>query len=102
MWFYSIFDDFISLIYPKICIGCNQSLLKHEECICTICKFHIPKTNHFIIKENNLKKLFWGKVEISRAAALYEFIKDLNDMVKEVTDTELVIKDMEKVTLIDE
>ena len=33
---------------------------------------------------------------------LYEFIKDLNDMVKEVTDTELVIKDMEKVTLIDE
>ena len=76
MWFSSIFDDFISLIYPKICIGCNQALLKHEECICTICKFHIPKTNHFIIKENNLKKLFWGKVEISRAAALYEFVKD--------------------------
>ena len=76
MWFSSIFDDFISLIYPKICIGCNQALLKHEECICTICKFHIPKTNHFITEENNLKKLFWGKVEISRAAALYEFVKD--------------------------
>ena len=26
MWISSIFDDFISLIYPKICIGCNQSL----------------------------------------------------------------------------
>ena len=31
MWFSSIFDNFISLIYPKICIGCNQDLLKHEE-----------------------------------------------------------------------
>jgi len=75
MWISSIFDDFISLIYPKICIGCNQSLLKHEECICTICKFHIPKTNHFITEKNNLKKIFLGKVEISSAAALYEFVK---------------------------
>ena len=76
MWISSLFDDFISLIYPKICLGCNNSLLKHEQCICTVCEFHIPKTNHFEIKENDLQKLFWGKVQLDHAAALYEFVKD--------------------------
>ena len=76
MWFTSLFDDFISLIYPKICLGCNNPLLKHEECICTICQFHIPKTNHFKEKKNDLQKLFWGKVQLNHAAALYEFVKD--------------------------
>jgi len=76
MWITSLFDDFISLIYPKICLGCNNPLLKHEECICTICQFHIPKTNHFKEKKNDLQKLFWGKVQLNHAAALYEFVKD--------------------------
>ena len=76
MWITSLFDDFISLIYPKICLGCNHSLLKHEQCICTVCQFHIPKTNHFQKKENNLQKLLWGKVQLNHAAALYEFVKD--------------------------
>lgn len=76
MWITSLFDDFISLIYPKICLGCNNPLLKHEQCICTICQFHIPKTNHFKEKKNDLQKLFWGKVQLNHAAALYEFVKD--------------------------
>ena len=76
MWISSLFDDFISLIYPKICLGCDNSLLKNEQCICTVCQFHIPKTNHFEIKENDLQKLFWGKVQLDHAAALYEFVKD--------------------------
>ena len=76
MWVTSLFDDFISLIYPKICLGCNNPLLKHEQCICSICQFHIPKTNHFKTRDNNLQKLFWGKVQLNHAAALYEFVKD--------------------------
>jgi len=76
MWFTSLFDDFISLIYPKICLGCNNPLLKHEQCICSICQFHITKTNHFKTKDNNLQKLFWGKIQLNHAAALYEFVKD--------------------------
>tara|TARA_B110000967_G_C18864345_1_gene551853 strand:+ start:261 stop:620 length:360 start_codon:yes stop_codon:yes gene_type:complete len=50
----------------------------------------------------NLKITFNMDKFVGTRLNLYEFIKDLNDMVKEVTDTELVIKDMEKVTLIDE
>ena len=76
MWISSLLEDFISLIYPKICLGCDNPLLKHEQCICTFCQFHIPKTNHFKIKENDLQKLFWGKVQLDHAAALYEFVKD--------------------------
>ena len=75
MWITSLFDDLISLIYPKF-VQCNNSLLKHEQCICTFFQFHIPKTNHFKIKENDLQKLFWGKVQLGHDAALYEFVKD--------------------------
>ena len=64
------------LIYHKICLGWNNSLFKYEQCICTVCQFHIPKTNHFEIKENDLQKLFWGKVQLGHSAALYEFVKD--------------------------
>ena len=76
MWSSSLFDDFISLIYPKICLGCNNPLLKHKQCICSICQFHITKTNHFKTRDNNLQKLFWGKIQLNHAAALYEFVKD--------------------------
>ena len=76
MKFFSLLDDFISLIFPKICLGCDKSLLKHEECICNLCLFHIPKTNHFTETKNKLQKLFWGKVELIHAASLFEFIKD--------------------------
>ena len=76
MWISCLLDDFISLIYRKICLGCDNPLLKHEQCICTFCQFHIPKTNNFKIKENDLQKLFWGKVQLDHTAALYEFVKD--------------------------
>lgn len=75
MWFSSLFDDFISLIYPKICLG-NNPLLKHEQCIGSICQFQITKTNHFKIKDNNLQTLFWGKIQLNHASELYEFVKD--------------------------
>ena len=42
--------------------------------------FYLPishhKTNHFKTKDNNLQKLFWGKIQLNHAAALYEFVKD--------------------------
>ena len=38
--------------------------------------FTFQKTNYFEIKENDLQKLFWGKVELGYAAALYKFVND--------------------------
>lgn len=68
-------NDFISLIYPKICAACGKSLFKNEDCICTYCRFHLPKTNYHLTNENPIEKLFWGRINIYSAAAFYTFGK---------------------------
>jgi ComF family protein len=71
----SIFDDFLSLIYPHVCMSCGKSLFKYEKCICTFCLYHLPRTNFHLDKENPVTRLFWGKAEIHSAASLYYFYK---------------------------
>jgi ComF family protein len=71
----TFFDDFLSLIYPRICMSCGKSLYQKEECICTFCLFHLPKTNFHLEEENPVSRLFWGKVNVHSAASFYYFSK---------------------------
>lgn len=71
----SVLDDFISLFYPKLCSACSKSLLKHEECICTSCLVHLPKTNFHKEIDNPASKIFWGRVAIDSVTAYYYFNK---------------------------
>ena len=36
----------------------------------------IPKTNCFKKEENSVSQIFWGRVKIENAAALYQFHKE--------------------------
>lgn len=68
-------DDFLSLLYPRVCAACGNSLFKHEEIICTFCLYHLPKTNYHLMQESPLDKVFWGRAPIENTAALYHFHK---------------------------
>ena len=68
-------NDFFNLIFPKLCCGCNNALLKKEDLICTGCIVNLPKTNFHLDKENPLTKVFWGRVEIEMASSFYTFSK---------------------------
>ena len=68
-------DDFISLIFPKICAGCGNSLWKHEEVLCHYCEFHLPKTNFHLDEENPVTRLFWGRTKIEGGSAFLYFNK---------------------------
>lgn len=72
MWW---IDDFISLIYPKICAVCGNSLWKSEEVICQKCDYHLPKTNYHQEIENPVSRLFRGRVKIETATAFLYFNK---------------------------
>lgn len=56
-------------------MACGDPLYKKEENICTHCRFHLPKTNFHLIRENPISKLFWGKVNIETATSFYYFNK---------------------------
>jgi len=68
-------NDFLSLIFPKVCYACGKSLYKKEDCICTHCLFHLPKTNFHLYADNPVVKLFWGRVNIFSAASFFSFTK---------------------------
>jgi ComF family protein len=68
-------NDFISLIFPQVCVSCGKSLYKNENSICTFCSYHLPKTNFHADNANPVAKIFWGRINISSAAAYYNFGK---------------------------
>jgi ComF family protein len=71
----SLIEDFMSLIFPKICACCGNSLWKHEEIICTYCDFHLPRTNFHLEQDNPASRTFWGRARIESATAFYYFNK---------------------------
>jgi ComF family protein len=68
-YLYNLWDDFISLLFPRLCYACGNHLLLNENLICTECYVIIPRTNYHTINENPVEQLFWGRCVIEKAAA---------------------------------
>ncbi len=68
-WLYDFWDDFISLLFPRLCYGCGNHLLRNEKLICTECYVSIPRTNYHLQPGNPVEQLFWGRCRIEKAAA---------------------------------
>jgi ComF family protein len=68
-------DDFISLLFPRLCYACGNHLMRNENLICTECYVAIPRTNYHSIKDNPVEQLFWGRCMIERAAAFSYYNK---------------------------
>ncbi|MCF8367652.1 MAG: ComF family protein [Bacteroidales bacterium] len=71
----NLIKDFISLFYPRLCYICENSLFKNEVVVCTRCALHLPETNFHLDEDNPVSRVFWGRVEIERATALYYYKK---------------------------
>ena len=68
-------EALLSLFYPRICAACTHSLFSHEKVICMHCERHLPKTGFEDWSENPIEKIFWGRVYIAGASALYFYGK---------------------------
>ena len=71
----NLFEDFISLFFPRTCYACGNNLFQNEKIICTSCLLHLPKTNFHKIKENPVSKVFWGRVNLVTATSMYFYRK---------------------------
>lgn len=74
-YIYELWDDFISLLFPRLCCGCGTHLLRNEKLICTECYVSIPRTDYHLTVENPVEKLFWGRCNITRASAFSYYTK---------------------------
>jgi ComF family protein len=75
-YIYDFWDDFISLLFPRLCYACGDHLMRNEHLICTECYVVIPRTNYHLMKDNPVAQLFWGRCMIEKAAAFSYYNKD--------------------------
>jgi ComF family protein len=68
-------DDFVGLIFPRICSGCGNSLWRHEQVVCDSCLYHLPRTNFHLSFDNPVSRIFWGRADILHAASFLLFNK---------------------------
>lgn len=71
----TLINDFLSLIYPRYCEACINSLFKHETFICNHCKLSLPKSNYHKNSNNELAITFAGRVPLQRSLCFYMFEK---------------------------
>lgn len=75
-YFYDLWDDFISLLFPRLCYGCGNHLVRNESLICTECFVMIPRTNYHLNPDNPVSQLFWGRCRMEKAAAFSYYTRD--------------------------
>jgi ComF family protein len=67
--------DFVSMIFPDYCLGCEDALVKGENLLCTRCQLELPATNHHIDVSNPLKMRLATRMQIEHAMAMFKFSK---------------------------
>lgn len=75
-YLYDLWDDLISLLFPRLCYGCGNHLVRNESLICTECYVMIPRTNYHLVRDNPVAQLFWGRCLIEKAAAFSYYTRD--------------------------
>lgn len=68
-------SDFVALLFPELCYACGESLVSHEDILCTDCLYNLPYTNFHRLPDNIVAQQFWGKVKLESAYSLFYFIK---------------------------
>ena len=71
-----LLDDFISLLFPRLCYACGNHLMRNEHLICTECHVVMPRTNYHLENGNPVEQLFWGRCRIERGSAFSFYNRD--------------------------
>ncbi|WP_187444026.1 ComF family protein [Sphingobacterium phlebotomi] len=71
----SYWESFVSILFPPLCVSCENVLLHQEEFICTTCRYHLPTNDHYHFKQNEVTQRLLGKAPIYTGAAYLSFSK---------------------------
>jgi len=74
----SSLEYFLELFFPRLCLICEEKLLRQERFICLKCRLHLPRTDFRLPGETSLEQLFYGRIPVEKACAYFEFRKGSN------------------------
>ena len=75
--FHTLWQDFVGLIYPRLCLACREPLMTGENHLCTGCRAELPYTDYHRLPpdQNPLARRFWGKLPIRHALSYLRFVR---------------------------
>ncbi|WP_426489864.1 ComF family protein [Hymenobacter sp. 102] len=73
----AILTDFVSLLFPQVCLACQEPLARGEDHLCTICRTELPYTDYHRLpaEQNPLARRFWGKLPVRYTLSYLRFQK---------------------------
>ena len=77
----NFFNSFTQLLFPNLCICCKGYLSNQERLICDMCNYNLPLYEFNSLKDNDLRKKFWGTLPIQECLAYLSF-KQNNEVQK--------------------
>lgn len=77
----NFFDLFTQLIFPNLCICCNGHLSNQEKHLCDLCVYNLPLFEFNKLKNNTLRKRFWGILPLDDCFA-YLIFENNNEVQK--------------------
>lgn len=70
------FQGFVGIFYPQICAACGNALYHNEGVICLNCFIDLPRTKFHHIADNEVARIFWGRIQIANATSFMYFTRD--------------------------
>lgn len=72
----NIVHDFSHLFFPHICVGCGTDIIGKKAVLCFQCINRLPLTNFHQHANNQVEKIFFGRLPIVLASSHCYFTKD--------------------------
>jgi ComF family protein len=66
----------IGIVYPQFCAACGNVLFLNEEVLCLNCYAELPRTGFHTDPENEVARLFWGRLPVRNATSFIYFNKN--------------------------
>ncbi len=72
-----LWECFLGLIYPRLCLACEEPLVRGEDIICIGCRIDLPYTDYHLMPadERPLARRFWGKVRLQHTLSYLLFVR---------------------------
>jgi ComF family protein len=67
---------FLDLFYPETCVACGKALYINEQVLCLECLIDLPRTKFHHIPDNEVARIFWGRINIANATSFMYFNRD--------------------------
>ena len=72
----NILSDLVHLFYPHVCAGCGSDVLDEQNLLCIQCITNLPHTNFAQQVNNQIEKIFYGRISLIAAHSEFYFTKD--------------------------